>query len=173
MGLDDCHRRDHRLTGFRRAFPAWLGFSAAFSLVSVLPLSLIGHAAGGDDHWGAVNAIGLHLLGVSLWFGGIAVLAALAPLLQDRAPGRHGRTTPILAGVVLRRFSALATISIFLVAGSGLVSTLIRVTSWDQLNSPYGWLVIAKTLSTLGLGALGLAHRRYVIPRLESGSLAP
>ncbi len=150
--------------------PAWLGFSAAFSLVSVLPLSLIGHAAGGDDHWGAVNAIGLHLLGVSLWFGGIAVLAALAPLLQDRAPGRHGRTTPILAGVVLRRFSALATISIFLVAGSGLVSTLIRVTSWSQLNSPYGWLVIAKTLSTLGLGALGLAHRRYVIPRLESGS---
>ncbi|MGL3807054.1 cytochrome c oxidase assembly protein [Paeniglutamicibacter sp. R2-26] len=149
--------------------PAWVGATAAFSLTGVLPMSLIGHAAGGDDHWGAVNAIGLHLVGVSLWFGGIAVLAVLAPLLQGKAPGRHGATTPVLAGTVLHRFSALATLSIFLVAGSGVVSASIRVTSWDQLNSPYGWLVIAKAVATLGLGALGLAHRRYVIPRLEAG----
>lgn len=151
--------------------PAWVGATAAFSLAGVLPLSLIGHAAGGNDHWGAVNAIGLHLVGVALWFGGIAVLAALAPLLQGKAPGRNSGTTPILAGTVLRRFSALATIAIVLVAGSGVVSATIRMTSWDQLNSPYGWIVIAKTLATLALGALGLAHRRYVIPRLESGTL--
>ncbi|WP_258142382.1 bifunctional copper resistance protein CopD/cytochrome c oxidase assembly protein [Arthrobacter sp. MYb227] len=152
--------------------PAWVGTAAAFSLVSVLPLSLIGHAAGGDDHWGAVNAMGLHLVGVSFWFGGIGVLAALAPLLQNKAPGRYKKTVPVLAGTVLRRFSAVATISIILVAGSGIVSATIRITSWDQLNSPYGWLVIAKTVLTLGLGALGLAHRNYVIPRLEQGTFS-
>lgn len=152
--------------------PAWVGTAAAFSLVSVLPLSLIGHAAGGDDHWGAVNAMGLHLVGVSFWFGGIGVLAALAPLLQNKAPGRFKKTVPVLAGTVLRRFSAVATISIILVAGSGVVSATIRITTWEQLNSPYGWLVIAKTILTLGLGVLGLAHRRFVIPRLEQGTFS-
>ncbi|MDO5744422.1 MAG: copper resistance protein CopD, partial [Micrococcaceae bacterium] len=57
----------------------WVGATTLFAFVGILPLSLIGHAAGGDDHWGAVNSIMLHLAGVSLWFGGIVVLAALAP----------------------------------------------------------------------------------------------
>lgn len=149
----------------------WVGATSAFSLVGLVPVSMIGHAAGGDDHWGAVNAIGLHLLGVALWFGGIAVLAALAPLLQAMAPGRYNGSRPILAGTVLRRFSSLATVAIVLVTGSGIVSATIRVTGWEQWMSPYGLLVIAKALATILLGVLGLAHRRYVIPRLEAGKL--
>lgn len=149
--------------------PALVGATTVFSLAGVLPMSLIGHAAGGDDHWGAVNSIMLHLVGVCLWFGGIVVLAALAPLLVSKAPGRHPGTRPILAGTVLRRFSALATISIVLVAGSGVVNATIRITGWDQLFTPYGWIVIAKTVATLALGALGWAHRRRVIPALLAG----
>ena len=152
--------------------PGWVGATAVFSLAGILPLSLIGHAAGGDDHWGAVNSIMLHLLGVCLWFGGIAVLAALAPLLGAKSPGRYPGTRPILAGTVLHRFSALATISIVLVAGSGVVNATIRITDWDQWMTPYGWLVIAKAAGTIALGALGLAHRRRVIPALEAGKMA-
>lgn len=152
--------------------PAWVGATTAFSFAGILPMSLIGHAAGGDDHWGAVNSIMLHLAGVCLWFGGIVVLAALAPLLAAKAPGRYPGARPILAGTVLHRFSALATISIILVAGSGVVNATIRITDWDQWMTPYGWLVIAKALATIALGALGLAHRRRVIPALEAGKLA-
>ncbi|MFL4476492.1 cytochrome c oxidase assembly protein [Paeniglutamicibacter sp. MACA_103] len=151
--------------------PALVGATTVFSLAGVLPMSLIGHAAGGDDHWGAVNSIMLHLVGVCLWFGGIVVLAALAPLLASKAPGRYAGARPILAGTVLHRFSALATLSLVLVAGSGVVNASIRITDWDQWMTPYGWLVIAKAVATLGLGALGLAHRRRVIPALEAGKI--
>ncbi|GAA5228270.1 cytochrome c oxidase assembly protein [Paeniglutamicibacter antarcticus] len=150
----------------------WVGATTLFSFVGILPLSLIGHAAGGDDHWGAVNSIMLHLAGVSLWFGGIVVLAALAPLLASKAPGRYPGTRPILAGTVLRRFSALATISIVLVAGSGIVNATIRITDLDQWFTRYGFLVMAKIAATLALGALGLIHRQRVIPALEAGKIA-
>ncbi|MCZ4151535.1 hypothetical protein BZG21_44925, partial [Escherichia coli] len=77
-----------------------VGLSALFSLFGILPLAFIGHAAGGDDHFAAVNSIGLHLLAVVLWFGGIMVLALLAPTLGGEAPGRaRGQ---VLAGVVLK-----------------------------------------------------------------------
>ncbi|MFB0834731.1 cytochrome c oxidase assembly protein [Arthrobacter halodurans] len=152
--------------------PGGVGFAAAFSLLGVLPVSLIGHAAGGDDHWGATNAILLHLVGVSVWVGGIIVLACLADLLQTRAPGRFPGERPVLAGVVLRRFSALATVAFFLVFASGVVSATVRMESVAQLATPYGGLVLAKAALTLLLGLLGLAHRNRVIPQLEAGRMA-
>ena len=144
-----------------------VGLSALFSLFGILPLAFIGHAAGGDDHFAAVNSIGLHLLAVVLWFGGIMVLALLAPTLGGEAPGRaRGQ---VLAGVVLKRYSALATFAVFLMIGSGLASAVIRITDWDQWLTPYGTLVVVKLLITLGLGALGLWHRQMVIPKLLEG----
>ena len=144
-----------------------VGLSALFSLFGILPLAFIGHAAGGDDHFAAVNSIGLHLLAVVLWFGGIMVLALLAPTLAGEAPGRaRGQ---VLAGVVLKRYSALATFAVFLMIGSGLASAVIRITDWDQWLTPYGTLVIVKLLITLALGMLGLWHRRMVIPKLLEG----
>ncbi|TFI36533.1 copper resistance protein CopD, partial [Micrococcus endophyticus] len=56
----------------------WTGILAMIGLV---PLALIGHAAGGDDHYGAVNSIGLHLLGVVVWVGGLLVLVAISDTL--------------------------------------------------------------------------------------------
>lgn len=144
-----------------------VGLSALFSLFGILPLAFIGHAAGGDDHFAAVNSIGLHLLAVVLWFGGIMVLALLAPTLGGKAPGRaRGQ---VLAGVVLKRYSALATFAVFLMIGSGLASAVIRITDWDQWLTPYGTLVVVKLLITLALGMLGLWHRRMVIPKLLEG----
>ncbi len=144
-----------------------VGLTAFFSFFGIVPLAFIGHASGGDDHFAAVNSIGLHLLAVVIWFGGILMLALLAPKLGVEAPGRQ--RGQVLAGVVLKRFSALATVAVFLMIGSGVASAVIRVTEWGQLLSPYGALVIAKAVLTLGLGALGLAHRRWVIPKLLAG----
>lgn len=145
-----------------------VGLTAAFSLFGIVPMAFIGHAAGGDDHYGAVNSIALHLLAVVIWFGGIVVLALLAPTLSSQAPGRY-ETRPVLAGVVLSRFSALATFAIILMAGSGLASATIRITELDQWFSKYGLIVIAKVILTLTLGFLGLMHRRQVIPQLLAG----
>lgn len=144
-----------------------VGATALFSFAGILPVAFIGHAAGGDDHFAAVNSIGLHLLAVVLWFGGIIVLALLAPTLEDQAPGR--KRGQVLAGVVLQRYSGLAAIVVFLMIGSGLASAIIRITNWGQWATPYGALVIVKLLITLALGALGLVHRRKVIPQLLAG----
>nr|WP_312856831.1 cytochrome c oxidase assembly protein [Arthrobacter mobilis] len=124
----------------------------------LVPLALIGHSAGGADHYGAVNSIGLHLLGVCLWVGGIIVLAALSGTLESRD----------LTAVVLGRFSALAVFSFFLVFASGVVNASIRVTSLSQLTTPYGSLLVFKALATLLLGMIGFMHRRWIIPQLGS-----
>ena len=47
---------------------AWL---ALLTLAAVVILALTGHAAGSASHEDAVNALGVHLLGVVVWTGGL------------------------------------------------------------------------------------------------------
>lgn len=142
-----------------------LALTTVLALGAVVPMALIGHSAGGDDHNAAVNSLGLHLLGVCLWVGGLIALAIVSRTLR----GTRGSSGPgDITGVVLRRYSALAGIAIVLVAGSGVVNASIRIGSWDQLTTTYGGLVVAKTVATLLLGAIGLMHRRWIIPQLDT-----
>lgn len=155
----------------------------ALSCVALVAMALNGHSAGGDDHMGAVNSLGLHLLGVCLWAGGLVVLAWLSPLLsapdagtgtlpEGAARGRAAaapRDRAPIAAVVLRRFSAVAFGAFFLVLLSGTVNAAVRIGSWDQLLSGYGGLVLVKAALTLALGLAGLAHRRWLVPALEAG----
>jgi len=170
--------------------PAGLAWSAGLAIGGIVPLALIGHASGGDDHWGAVNSIGLHLLGVCIWTGGIGALAVTSGLLGARMPSvtrsagrKPGAKTDSKAGSkpvqdhamaadVLARFSQLATASILLVIGSGIASAYIRVHTIAQLATAYGALLIAKFFLSLVLGLLGLLHRRWIIPRLREGVLS-
>ncbi|WP_396157415.1 cytochrome c oxidase assembly protein [Arthrobacter sp.] len=131
-----------------------LALTAALAIGGLLPMALVGHSAGGDDHTAAVNSIGLHLLGVCLWMGGIIVLAVISKQLGD------------ITGTVLRRFSALAGFSFALVALSGIVNASLRITSLEQLDSRWGGLVLFKLAATIVLGVLGFLHRRWIIPRL-------
>jgi putative copper resistance protein D len=164
---------------------ALLGLLLTFALacVALVAMALTGHAAGGDDHMGAVNSLGLHLLGVSLWTGGLVVLAWLSPQLSARdagtgtlpegaARGAGARRRVPMAAVVLRRFSAVALGSFFLVLLSGVLNAAVRIGTWEQLLSPYGRLVLVKAALTLVLGLAGLAHRRWLVPALEAGRLA-
>ncbi|WP_344882911.1 cytochrome c oxidase assembly protein [Zhihengliuella alba] len=154
--------------------PAGIAIGAVLAMVGALPLSLIGHAGGSDDHWAAVNGMLLHLVGVCLWAGGIAVLACLAGRLDAPAPGRAPaeRQRPVLTGVVLSRFSWLATVAIGLVLLSGVVSALLRVQSFADLASPYGVVLLAKVALTVLLGVLGYLHRRRTIPALLAGRIS-
>lgn len=123
---------------------------------AIVPIALVGHSAGGDDHSGAVNSIGLHLAGVCLWIGGLIVLAVVSRRLGP------------ITGVVLRRYSALAGFAFALVFLSGVVNASLRITSLDQLNSQWGALVIVKAAATLLLGVIGFLHRHWIIPQLPA-----
>lgn len=134
----------------------WLALTLVLSLGGLLPMALIGHSASGDDHNAAVNSILLHLVGVCLWVGGIIVLAVIG--------GKLGTQT----AEVLKRFSALAGFAFALVFLSGIVNASLRIGSLSQLSSEWGLLVTFKAIATIFLGGIGLMHRQWVIPQLET-----
>ncbi|WP_254788546.1 cytochrome c oxidase assembly protein [Arthrobacter sp. ok909] len=148
-----------------------LALTLILSVIGLVPAALIGHSSSSSDHEGAINSLGLHLVGVSAWVGGIIMLALLSGVLGG--PGAGGRNkgasaaTPDITEPTLRRFSSLAGFAFALVFASGVINASIRLTTWSDLfGSAYGQLILAKTAAVLVLGGIGLMHRRWVIPQL-------
>ena len=131
-----------------------LATAALLALAGLLPMILIGHAAGGTDHEQAINSLGLHLVGVCLWLGGLIALTV--------GGTAFGKDT----AAVLERFSALAGFAFVLVVASGVVNAAIRIDFPAGLASPYGVLLLGKTAAALVLGAVGFLHRQRLIPGL-------
>lgn len=142
-----------------------LALTLILALCGLVPMALIGHSSSSSDHEGAINSLGLHLVGVSAWVGGIIVLALLSGVLAGAKAGAAGDITE----PTLKRFSSLAGFAFVLVFASGVINASIRVTSWaDLVGSPYGQLILAKATATLVLGGIGFMHRQWVIPQLGS-----
>lgn len=140
-----------------------LALTLVLALIGLAPAALIGHSSSSSDHEGAINSLGLHLVGVSTWVGGIIILALLSGILTGP---KAGAATDITEPT-LRRFSALAGFAFVLVFASGVINASIRVTSWsDLVGSAYGQLILAKTAAAVVLGGIGFMHRQWVIPQL-------
>lgn len=154
------------------------------SLVGIVAMALGGHSSGGDDHMGAVNSLGLHILGVAIWCGGLLTLTFISReisrqdagtgTLPEGQRGEHtasSRRAP-LAVVVLRRYSTLALFGFVLVVLSGAINALVRLNTLEELfTTAYGSLVLIKLTLTLVLGAFGAVHRLRLIPMMQSGAV--
>lgn len=154
--------------------PAGLGFTAVLGLCALVPIAMVGHSASGDDHNAAVSSLGLHLLGVVIWVGGLVSLALLAPQIARTASSLSARDQggTELLGTLLRRYSLLAGLALVTVVASGVVNAEVRVGSFVQLfTTEYGLLLVAKIAATVVLAALGWMHRSWVIPRLAGSHL--
>jgi cytochrome c oxidase assembly factor CtaG/putative copper export protein len=134
----------------------FVGLLAAGTLV---PLALQGHAAGTASHAMAITSLGLHVLFVSVWLGGVVSLVLLKPLL---APER--------LATVVARFSTLAIVSFVVVVVSGVANAAVRLGSWEALATGYGQLVLVKVAAMVALGALGWWQRGYAVRRLAGGA---
>jgi putative copper resistance protein D len=139
------------VTGPRGAAAA--GLLAASALVLQ---AQSGHASGSANHELAISSMFLHLLGVSLWVGGLVALTLLFRRLGADLP-------PAVA-----RYSTLAAWCFVAVAVSGVVSSAIRLGGAGELTSTYGRLVLAKVGLLTTLGFIGWLHRRSVLPRLAA-----
>ncbi|QDG89972.1 cytochrome c oxidase assembly protein [Pseudarthrobacter sp. NIBRBAC000502770] len=140
-----------------------LALTLILALIGLVPTALIGHSSSSSDHEGAINSLGLHLLGVSTWVGGIIILALLSGILTGPKAGAASDITE----PTLKRFSTLAGFAFVLVFASGIINAAIRVTSWhDLFGSAYGQLILAKTAGAVVLGGIGFMHRQWVIPQL-------
>lgn len=124
---------------------------------ALIPLAGQGHAAGAGSHELAVSAMWLHLAGIGLWAGGLAVL-----VLAVRG-GVDGLAHSV------SRYSSIAGWAVVLVVGSGVANAWTRVSALEQLvTTAWGLLLTAKTLAVALLVLAGWWHRRVTIPHLAS-----
>ena len=129
--------------------------TAALGLGSLIPLALIGHASGTKDHSLAVNSLGMHLVGIVIWVGGLIALYAIRPDLK-------GSSKPIA-----QRFSSLALVSFVLVGISGIGSSYVRIPDIQSLASPYGLLLAIKVSFLIGLGVFGAVYRKGILEKID------
>lgn len=145
-------------------FAAWartrgaLAWATVLGLVALVPLAFSGHASGAEGHETAVTALGIHLVGITVWVGGLLALGLLLPVLG-----------PAL-GDAVRRYSTLAAWCLGAVGLSGVLFALLTVDEVADLTSPY-WLVIwVKVAAFVGLFAFGVAQRRAIVAGGGGGS---
>lgn len=128
----------------------------ACTAAALLPMSLQGHAASSPgDHETAITAFGLHIVFAAVWLGGLLALVLLAR-------GTRGERLTAL----VTRYSTIALVCFGVVALTGVVSAAIRLGSWGALLTPYGALIVVKSLALLAAGAFGALYRLLLIPRL-------
>jgi cytochrome c oxidase assembly factor CtaG/putative copper export protein len=131
---------------------------AALGLLGLVPIALTGHAAGAANHAMAVNSIGLHLVAVTIWVGGLVALV----VVRDEDPVRQAN--------LVKRYSTLALIAFMLVAVSGIAVATISLGKFENLFTPYGLLVALKVAALLLLGAIGGHYRYRLIGKLATTS---
>ena len=141
------------------AFIALLVFLYSFqarkilSVILLLILSLAGliapvfesHAASSGSHSLVIGSLVIHVIALSMWVGGILAIAMLSA--TDRA-------------IAVPRFSQLALWAAIAVVVSGTVNAWTRLNFATAWNSTYAYIVIAKTIATLALVAIGYLHRK-------------
>ncbi|GAB3040818.1 cytochrome c oxidase assembly protein [Parafrigoribacterium mesophilum] len=133
-----------------------LVFVTVFAGAGLIPIALQGHSAGTAGHDAATTSLGLHLVFVAVWLGGLLTIVLIRGAL---VPGR--------IGPVISRYSTLALVCFLVVAASGVVNASLRLGDWPALLTPYGILVLVKVAALGALGFFGLAQRRFLIERMQ------
>lgn len=130
-----------------------LAWAFALALATLWPMSFAGHSSSLVGHEQGMTALLIHLVGVSLWVGGLLAIIVLRPVLGSALQ------------VTLQRYSAVALTSFVAVGGSGVLFALLQADDWADLTSPY-WLVLwLKVLALAVLGLFGFNQRRLLLQR--------
>ena len=134
--------------------------NAAIAIAGLYPLAESGHASSDAGHALAVNSLLMHLVGISIWVGGLIALYAVFR-------GDNERT-----GVLVSRYSTLAFVAFIMVAVSGVTSGVIRLYEPSDLFSGYGLLLMLKAGLLVVLGLFGARHRLGLVKKLAERSVS-
>jgi len=131
----------------------------AVAVLALLPILFAGHSAVSSNHDLASSSLVVHVVGASVWVGG---LVGVLLLLSRR---------PSIIAEVLPRYSTLALVCFAAVAVSGLLNAWVRASGDVALwvTSGYGALLAVKITALVGLGYCGWLHRRHTVTDLVSG----
>lgn len=132
-----------------------LGAICGLGLVLTWPLT--DHAHTGSQAWLAVPATSLHLLAITLWFGGLVPLTACVVSPAADRSARADLLTPALP-----RFSGLAQVCFTAIAVTGLYLAWREVGTFGALGGTgYGRLLLVKFGVVLVIVALAARGRRF------------
>ena len=134
--------------------------NAAIAIAGLYPLAASGHASADAGHALAVNSLLMHLVGISIWVGGLIALYAVFK-------GDNERTA-----VLVSRYSTLAFVAFIMVAVSGVTSGIIRLYEPADLFSSYGLLLMLKASLLVVLGLFGARHRLGLVKKLAERSVS-
>jgi putative copper export protein len=127
---------------------------AALALLSFV---LMGHTVIHPLRWLLAPTLLVHVAVAAVWLGALAGLYAAA------------RETGVASGALVARFSAHATWAVPLIFVCGLVLSLAFIRSFAELATPYGAMVLGKSLGFAALMALAAANKWRFAPRLLAG----
>jgi copper transport protein len=145
------------------------GRAAALVVLALVPLpALAGHALDASQPWWSAPADTVHLLGASVWIGGLLALAVALPrAARALEPMARGRVFAAATG----RFSTLALASVVVLGGTGLARALRELSAVSQLwSTSYGRTLLVKTGLLACLVLLGARNRYRLVPRLRAAT---
>ncbi len=138
-----------------------------------LLIAAVATTQGFNGHSGGLNGPsplsvavdGLHVLGATLWVGGLlGLIVAIVPLL------RRGPDETALAWTTLGRFGWLAATSLVVLIVTGLLKSSQQVASLDGLlTTIYGQALLLKVELALLVGLVGLLNAALLHPRVAEG----
>jgi len=137
----------------------WTTVLFGLAVFAVLPVPMTGHSSSGGQHDLASNSLLFHLVGASLWVGGLVALMIFA----RRVP--RGEALRVAA----TRFSAIALVCWLTMAASGVINAWVRVPVAELFSTPYGLLVVAKIVALGILGLFGFVHRQRSVRAIQAG----
>lgn len=105
------------------------------SFISILAFAMTSHAAAGTGSaWGTVIDL-VHGVAALVWVGALIAIAVAAKSALSSGPSAK----------VLGQFSLTASLMVFLLMTTGLLSTFIEVDTPDRMtDTRYGWTLVAK-----------------------------
>jgi copper transport protein len=152
--------------GRTSAWKDWLGYAAGLALM--LSVSLTSHAATEAQPLLPVIDDWVHIIGMTVWLGGLAYLLAGLRALVPLDSRLRTRLTSLSMG----RFSNMALASVGAIGITGLFSASLRVgTLQALLTSIYGHALLIKQIFVAGLLILAGINLVIISPRLKRSRL--
>ena len=143
----------------------------AASLAYLVLVSLASHNAAtpSDIRWIAIFGDAVHIIAASVWVGGLIYLLVAASTLFNG--GGLGDTTRFLGAAALR-FTPFAIVCATALFASGVLSAMMQVAVSEALGTPYGLVLIAKTVMVVPLVGVAVYNMVSVSRRVALGGTA-
>ena len=140
--------------------------------LALLPIpSVAGHALDRGQWPRPLNVAAdiLHMGAAAVWIGGLLALAIGLPRAARKlSPEQRAR----FSAALVPRLSAIALVSVAIIAATGLIRALSELTAVSQLwTSGYGRALVVKTGLLAVVVALGWINRSRLVPRLRLEAL--